>query len=97
VTHLNSKNDSFLDVDQKQLGGRDVLRRLMRIQQVVVDVYTKPDCLALVSGLGYCMNSQTEILSLKMLLHRCNPILASDRAWDKDEWKAELSINPVND
>jgi hypothetical protein len=79
------------------LGRRNVLRKLMSFQQVVVDVYTKPACLALVSVLGYCMNPQTEILSLKMLLHRCNPILASDRAWDKDEWKAELSINPVND
>jgi hypothetical protein len=79
------------------LGGRDVLRKLMRIQQVVVDVYTKPHCLALVSVLGYRMNPQIEILSFKVLLHRYNPILASDRAWDKDEWKAEVSINSIND
>jgi hypothetical protein len=93
VTHLNSNNDPFLDVDQKRLGGRDVLRRLMRIQWVVVKVYTKPDRPAHVSVLGYRMNPQTEILSFKVLLPRYNPIVTSDRACDKDEWKAELSIN----
>lgn len=85
------------NVDQKRLGGRDVLRKLMRIRQVVVDLYTKPDCLTLVSVLRYHMNPQTEILLFKVLLHRCNPILASDRAWDKDERKAELSIISIND
>ena len=79
------------------MGRRNVLRKLMSFQQVVVNVYTKPDCLALVSGLGYRMNPQIEILSFKVLLHRYNSILASDRAWDKDEWKAEVSINSIND
>lgn len=69
----------------------------MRIQQVVVDVYTKPDRLALVSLLGYRMNPQTEILSFKMLMLRYYPILTSNRVYDKDEWKAEVSIISIID